>query len=251
MSNDRQQRAARAEQMRKEREKVDRRQRNVITVAIVAVVVAMIAVGGYAVQNAGGDQAVVAPAGVNKDFGINYTAVDAGGRAGAKPVTVVIYEDFQCPFCKAFEAANGAYLDSGVKSGRITIEYRPISILDSGATNNYATRAASAGMCVLDKGGVAAYKKMHDILYANQSPESGPGLEDTALVDLATQAGVSGLDACINGKKYAPWVGAATEHNGVKSTPTVRINGKDVTGVGGGVPQLADLEKAIAAATAG
>jgi protein-disulfide isomerase len=252
VSSDRRERAARAEQMRKEREKADRKQRNLITVAIVAVVVVLIAVGGYAIKNGGpDDKPVVAPAGVTKDYGVDYTAADAGGTAGTKPVTVAIYEDFQCPFCKAFEAANSDFLDSAVKSGTIAIAYHPIAILDSGATDNYASRAAGAAMCVLDKGGVAAYKKMHDLLYANQSPESGPGLDAKTLTGLANQAGVSGLGTCISSQKFVPWVAVATDHGAVHATPTIRINGKDVNGAGGAntVPETADLKKAIAAAS--
>lgn len=256
MPNERQQRAARAEQMRKDREKADRKQRNVITIAIVTVVVALIAVGGYAIQKTSSENSVsgkyVAPARANSNFGIDYTAVDAGGKAGANPVTVVIYEDFQCPNCKSFEAASGAYLDQQVKSGAITVQYRPFAFLDTAASKNYATRAMSAAACVLDKGGVAEFKKMHDILYANQPPEGGRGLPASSLVDFANQAGVTGLDACIKSEKFAPWVRKAKAKgvdDKVGGTPTVRINGKDVNGAGGTVPQLADLQKAIAAAS--
>src|SRR3954451_5913666 len=175
--------------MRLEREKGDRRQRNLISVAIVVVVVVLIAVGGYAIKNAGGDdQPVVVPSGVNKDFGFDYSAVDAGGTAGPKPVTVVLYEDFQCPNCKAFEEASGSFLDDQVKAGKITLQYRPFAFLDSSANDNYSTRAAAAGMCVYDKGGAAAFKKFHDLLYANQPPEGGSGLPASTLTGFADQA---------------------------------------------------------------
>lgn len=126
MANERQERAARAEKMRKEREKADRKQRNLISVAIVVVVVALIAVGGYAVKSASDDRApeteVINPKGVTKDFGIVYTAEDVGGTVpeGTKPVSVELYEDFQCPACLQFEQQSSAFLKDQVKSGAIT-----------------------------------------------------------------------------------------------------------------------------------
>jgi protein-disulfide isomerase len=258
VANERQQRAARAEQMRKEREKADRRQRNLITVAIVAIVVVLIGVAGLAINKTHNDNKVsgeyVAPAHVadTANFGIDYTAADAGGKDGAKPVKVVLYEDFQCPVCKAFEQANGAYLDQQVKAGKITIQYRPFAFLDSSSSTKYATRAMSAAMCVLDKGGVAAYKKMHDILYANQPEEGGAGLPDSSLVSFADQAGVSGLKSCIKSQKFAKWVVKAKEKGEsakVSGTPTVVIGGKVITGKGNTIPQVADLQKAITAAS--
>jgi len=258
VSNERQQRAARAEQMRKEREKADRKQRNMITVAIVVVVVTLIAVGGFAVKKASDDNAsstaYVAPANLSSaaNFAFDYTATDAGGAAPTTdPVKVVLYEDFQCPVCKAFEAADGAFLDNAVKTGQITIEYRPYAFLDRSSSTRYATRAMNAAMCVLDEGGAAVYKKMHDILYANQPEEGTAGLPDSDLIDFAKQAGATGTDSCINTEKFSPWVKKAkakVESDGVTGTPTVRIGGKDVNNSAGGAPTVADLQAAITAA---
>ena len=49
-------------------------------------------------------------------------------------------------------------------------------------------------MCAVDKGGPEAFWKVHDTLYANQPAEGGAGPEDTALIDLAEEAGVTGID---------------------------------------------------------
>lgn len=236
MSNERQQRAARAEQMRKEREKADRKQRNLITVGIVVVVVALIAVGGYAVKNESDKNTdsskLVYPAHTDKKtFGFDYTAADAGGTAGKDPVKVVLTEDFQCPVCKAFEEQSGAFLDDLVKKGEITIDYRPISFLDRNSANEYSSRAANAAMCVLDKGGVEDYKKFHDLLYASQPEENTAGPEDAVLIADAKQVGVTGIDSCIRKKVYGPWLDKALEKaqsDGFEGTPWVRIDGKDV-----------------------
>jgi protein-disulfide isomerase len=254
VSNERQQRAARAEQMRKEREKAEKRQRNVITIGIVVIVLALIAVGGYAIKSTSDERAkqtdVVTPKGATDDHGITYTAEDAGGKAATDAVEVVIYEDFQCPVCKAFEQANGAFLDEAVKNGDITIEYRLLTFLDRASPNQYSSRAGSAALCAFESGGGEAYKKVANLLWANQPAENTEGPEDPALVDTLKQAGVSGdaAESCVVKNQFVPWLEEATEASRdakVSGTPTVRIDGKDVTGANKGVPQIPDLEKAI------
>jgi protein-disulfide isomerase len=257
VSNERQQRAARAEQMRKEREKAEKRQRNFITIGIVVIVLALVGVGGYAIKSASDKTAketdVVTPKGATGDYGINFTAEDAGGKAGTDPVEVVIYEDFQCPVCKAFEQANGAFLDEAVKSGDITIEYRLLTFLDRASPNEYSSRAGSAALCAFESGGGEDYKKVASMLWANQPAEQTAGPEDPELVDQLKQAGVSGdaVESCVIQNRFVPWLEKATEASRdakVNGTPTVRIDGKNVTGANEGVPQIPDLQKAIAAA---
>ncbi len=250
MANERQERAARAEQMRKEREKADRKQRNLISIAIVTVVVALIAVGGYAVKSANDknktNEELVAPKNVNSDYGFVYDAVAAGGTAGKNPVKIILTEDFQCPACLSFEQQSGAYLADQVKKGEVTIEYRPISFLDSASGNEYSSRALNAALCVLDKGGIEKYKVMHDLLYANQPDENTVGPDDKALIETAKTAGVTGIDSCVLSKRFGPWIEDAGEKltdDGFKGTPWVRIGGKDVE-----APTPAGLQQAIDAA---
>ncbi len=259
MSNERQQRAARAEQMRKEREKADRKQRNLITLAIVAIVLALIAVGAYAVTTTSSDRAqeteVVTPKGATEEHGIMYTAEDAGGEAATDPVQVVLYEDFQCPACQAFEQATGAFIDDAVKKGDIEVEYRIITFLDRASPNKYSSRAGSAALCAFESGGGDAFKKVANLLWANQPQEQTEGPEDPALVDTLKQAGVSGeaAESCVVKGRFIPWLDESTEASRdakVSGTPTVRIDGKDVKGAQGGVPQIPDLQKAIEAAKA-
>jgi protein-disulfide isomerase len=259
VSNDRQNRAARAEQMRKEREKADRKQRNVISVAIVAVVVLLIAVGGYGISQAKKDneieKALKTPSNVNSDYGIVYDQQAATGTApaagAAEPVKVQLYEDFLCPGCGALEQSAGSFLTSAVESGEIAIEYRPYSFLLQSSTNEYSQRAWNAAACVTDKGGPKAFKAYHDILFANQPEEGGPGPEDDELIDLAEQAGVTGIDTCIDKRTFNRWIEDAREKgqdDGVTGTPTIRIDGKDVSGANNTIASVADIQAAIDAA---
>lgn len=256
MSNDRQDRAARAEQMRKEREKADRKQRNLITVGIVVVVIALIAVGGYGVKSISDDKedlkVLTTPSNVNKSYGIEYTPEVATGTAPkGEPVNVILYEDFLCPGCGALEQTAGAFLASAVEKGEISIEYRPYAFLTNASTNEYSQRAWNAAACVNDKGGPKAFKAFHDILFANQPAEGGAGPEDDQLIAWAKDAGVTGIESCIDKAKFTPWIEDALDQgqeDGVSGTPTVRIAGKDVSGAGDTIPQPADIQKAIDAA---
>ncbi len=259
MSNDRQNRAARAEQMRKEREKADRKQRNLISVAIVVVVIALVAVGGYGIKAASDgnkkEDAVVQPANTTDDYGIVYDAAAAGATpaADAKPVSVELYEDFQCPVCRSFEEQSGSFLKDQVASGAVTVTYRPFSFLDEtgGSPNDYSKRSTSAALCALNEGGVADYIKVHDYLYANQPEEGTPGPSNNDLIKAFDGLGITGLDSCIKTEKYVPYVKkakdvAADSDRKISATPTVYVGGKAVEN-----PTPDGLQAAITAAAQG
>lgn len=254
MANDRQQRAARAEQMRKEREKADKRQRNLITVAIVAVVVVLIVVAGLAIKGISdgnaNDTALNTPANVTDDYGIVYDSQSAGGDAAPDAVSVELYEDFQCPGCRSFEAASGEFLKQQVEAGEIAITYRPFSFLDDlgGSPNEYSARATNMAICALDAGGVADYVTAHDYLYLNQPEEGTPGPEDADLIAAAESLGFTGLDSCIKTEKFGRWIDDAKDaggERGVSGTPTVYVGGEVVDN-----PTPDSLQTAIDAAKA-
>jgi protein-disulfide isomerase len=256
VSSEKNDRAARAEQMRKDRERDEKRQRNMVTLGIVAVVIALVVVGAYAVNSASSSRkastALVPPTGATKDYGVVYTPQDAGGKAAKDPVRVVVYEDMQCPICQRFEATNGQYLAQAVKKGEIELEYRFVAFLDDlGASpNQYSRRASNAVLCTREASGPKAFKTLHDLLYANQPEEKALGPEDNALIQSAVSAGAkkSAVESCILKHKYVPWLEkstAAMAKAKVTGTPTVRVDGKTVQGAGGSVPNFVDIQKAV------
>ena len=259
MTNGREERATRAEQMRKDRERAEKRQRNLITVGIVGIVVALIAVAGVAYKMESDrrepSDALIPPTGATEDYGVVYTPKDAGGTAKKDVVRVVIYEDMQCPICQSFEQANGQYLAEAVKSGEIEVEYRFVAFLDDlGASpNEYSRRASNAVLCAREEGGPKEFKQMHDLLYANQPEEKTFGPEDKELVESAVSVGLkqAAAEPCILKQRYVPWLEEATDAMSaakVSGTPTVRIDGKDVKGTGGSIPTMVDIQKAVHAA---
>lgn len=236
MSKDRQERAARAEQMRKEREKAAKRQRSVITGAIVAVVIVLVAAAAYGINTMSSDNAPEA-------WSVEYTAADAGGGdAGAEatdtpadyePVVVEMYEDFQCPACQALEQVYGEQLQALVASGDITIKFHPFSFLDErgGSPNEYSKRATNAAICVYEEYDAAAYKTFHDYLYANQPSEGSPGPEDEELVAAAESLGFTGIESCVTDHTYFDRIQKAKEaggERGVTGTPTIYIDDEKV-----------------------
>jgi protein-disulfide isomerase len=260
VTNDRQKRAARAEQMRKEREKASRRQRNRITTVVVVAVVALIAAAalGYQQLSKDDDKPLVAPANATDDFAIPFTTEVSTGKPATDPVTVTLYEDFQCPGCQALEAGAGTDMKKAVDAGQVTIEYRPVSFLNNASTTDYSTRATNAALCVLDEKGVKAFYDMHQLLYANQPAEGGEGLPDDTLAEMAQNAGASDkVSSCIEDGRFEPWIEDATNawrDAGYGGTPTVVVDGKEVTGESGGqqvIPSWADIQKAVTAARQG
>ncbi len=218
--------------MRKEREKAGRRQRNLISIAIVVVVIGLIALGAWAVKNAmdpGPAPTLVAPKNTTDDFGIVYDEAPAG----SDPVSVELYEDFQCPICVIFEHQSSGVLAEMVESGEITITYRPFSFLDEfgGSPNRYSHRATNVALCALDQGGVADYVKVHDYLFTNQPEERTKGPADAELIKAVAGLGITGIDSCVESERFMPWVDEAMkagEKRGVEGTPTVFVDGQQL-----------------------
>ncbi|MCX6494442.1 MAG: thioredoxin domain-containing protein [Actinobacteria bacterium] len=172
---------------------------------------------------------------------------------GALPLTptedpnllnITIYQDYLCPICGQFDAANGETLAQLVNSGAAKLSIHPISILNSkSAGSKYSTRSANAAACV------ATYSPnnfwdFNQLMFANQPAEGGPGLSDDDLKKIAADAGASNtgsIDTCISDGTYAGWVDAQTRRaltgplpntsvEKVTGTPTVIVNGQQYMG---------------------
>jgi protein-disulfide isomerase len=143
-----------------------------------------------------------------------------------------MYEDFQCPICKEFEAATGQQVQAAIADGKVKVDYHMVAFLDRASTTNYSSRALNAAMAVLSTAGPEAFLKFHTLAYANQPEEGSAGVPDSTLIDWAVQAGAdkSAVTPLINGNVYHQWVVNATDQmskDGVNGTPTVFINGQN------------------------
>src|SRR3954463_16396283 len=144
------------------------------------------------------------------------------------PVTVDLYEDFQCPNCKAFEAESGQTIAQLIAAGTVQAHYHGMAFLDTSANDQYSTRALNAAAVVLATAGPDAFQAFHDLLFANQPPETGSGLTDDQLVAYAQQAGATGAEQDNRDLTYGDWVAQVTDQaskDGVTATPTVFVDG--------------------------
>ena len=224
--------SARAAAIRREHERSERRRRTIAVSAAVVVVLALIFGIGYAVQSSRDTTgaSASAPQGVVSKFGIPV------GQSSA-PAQVTVYEDFMCPVCGEFEKASRSWVKQYVDKGKMRVSYHVISILDRASNGtDYSTRAANAAAVVLDTSGPTVAKKFHDLLYENQPAEGSDGLSDQQLIDFAVQAGApkDKITQPIKDLKYEQWVVNATDYAskqpGFQGTPTVYVDGKQVTG---------------------
>jgi len=210
----------------------NRRNRSVVTARggpspwlIVAVVVLVLFAGavGFGIYRAQrGDTADVAI-----PPGATATGVPVG--QGDAPATIDLYQDFQCPVCKAYEQQSGATIDELVTRGAARVVYHPVAFLDRASSTRYSSRSAAASGCAAEAG---VFPQFNKLLYANQPPEGGDGLPAEQLVALGQQAGASpGFAECVSSDRYAAWTSAVTEDAscaGVNATPTVKMNGQDI-----------------------
>lgn len=169
--------------------------------------------------------------------------INQGGAKAGLP-TVDVYFDFQCPYCKEFDAVLGKPINQLADSGRANVVYHIKTFLDDNLRNDSSKRAGMGAACAADQGKFQAY---HDLALANQPAQEGTGYTDAQLTQFATQAGITGnalaaWTSCVNTKQYAEYlkkVEETTSRAGVTGTPTYRVNGQDVKFTGATSP--ADL----------
>lgn len=139
------------------------------------------------------------------------------GNSNAK-ITIVVYADFQCPFCGAItglqseDAPAVKYLkqrDSNwlpstlgiindyVKNGDVQFVYRDFAIL-----GKESERASEAARCAGDQGKFWEY---HDYLFAHQNGENEGAFSDTNLKSFAKEIDLdtASFDKCLDENKYA------------------------------------------------
>lgn len=172
--------------------------------------------------------------------------IDDDAEEAESPAAVVVYEDFQCSYCKEVDAGVGDYLEERMEDGDITVEYRIVSFLDSASQNEYSSRAANAALCVFDKAGPGAFYEVREDLFDEQPDEGRAGPDDAALKEYASDAGADVGD-CITNRTYDETVTTATQNmsrDGVTGTPTVMVDGEIVELDSGSAVEDA-VEKAV------
>jgi protein-disulfide isomerase len=144
------------------------------------------------------------------------------------PATIVAFEDFKCPVCKAFEEdAYPQIVNELVETGQANMYFMNFQFIGPDSTT-----AGIAGECAYRQD-EAAFWDYKTYIYRAQGPESEEWATPELLVDLAREY-VPALDAdalaqCIDERRYEDAVAADREigdQAGVDGTPSLFVNGQ-------------------------
>lgn len=151
----------------------------------------------------------------------------SGAKLKANSPELVVYLDFICPACQHFDMRYGETLQGLAADGDISLEYRPISMLDRMSTSNYSSRAMNSFACVAESSPEHAVDYINKLM-DEQPKEGGDGLTDDILASLATSVGAPDITDCITDKKYRDYVNASSDKAfdaGLDRTPYVILDG--------------------------
>jgi protein-disulfide isomerase len=158
------------------------------------------------------------------------------------PVTLTLFEDFNCPHCADFEKNLGPTITDLQRSGRVKVELYPMSFV-----TKRSPALANAMACAATEGFGQSY-------WIGLFSNNGLSWSDDQLIRLGTLVGKPSPDfaGCVRSDAHRAWVDSITSAASAKNvteTPTVFINGvrQPADKVSGWT--AADLKSAIGAAT--
>lgn len=223
-------------------------------------IVGVLIAGAILLKGAKSPEPIAVPANGNGTPTTTLAPVGAGDRTLGNPnakVTLVMYEDFQCPWCGKFDKESEQVIrNSYVKNGNVQIVFRDFPFLGEFvkpyvATNDESMHAAEAARCAGDQGKFWEY---HDYLFANQNGENQGNFSVANLKSFANGLGLNTtlFNQCLDGNKYTQAViDSKTEGvgAGVQGTPKGFIlkSGKIVDTIDGYIPLPAVTQKIDAA----
>ena len=230
-------RVSQREQLRRQREAellaAQRSNRVRIGLAIVGAVVAvsLIVWGVYSFKDKIGATNAVPPHANGDKSGI----IANPGVAKPGAPLFVIYQDYQCPACKEYHTIFGTKIRDAADAGKIQLEYRTMTFLDTNLKNDASTRAAVAAACA-DNAGV--YQGYYDALYDNQPATEGQGFSAELLrTTIPAQLGLTGdklagFQKCYDTQATLQFVNGTNDaagRAGITGTPVYQYQGKDIT----------------------
>ena len=133
-------------------------------------------------------------------------------NANATP-KIDIFIDYQCPVCKNFEIINGGYISEIAANAKAKVVIHPMTFIGA------------------DEG---KFLDMNIALFQNQSETENSGLwTGDYMKRLGNSIGLKSksFEKCVTDGTYVDWtknVAKASADANVNSTPTVKINGKEI-----------------------
>jgi protein-disulfide isomerase len=137
-------------------------------------------------------------------------------------VTIVKFEDFQCPFCKTVQPTFNELLKK--YDGKVRVVHKDLPLEE---IHPLARQAAEAARCAGEQGKFWEY---HDQLYS-QSPKLSA--EDLKAAAQAINLNTASFEQCVAGGKYRAAVQKDLNDGaqlGITGTPTFFINGREMSG---------------------
>ncbi len=220
-----QNRTQRAAAIRAEQDRKERNRRMALVAGIVVLLGAVLAGGVWYSSGGGGAKAgdATGPKVAATELGLTVGNSDA-------PVKVVVYEDFQCPYCRELEISTRTFLRENAAKGKVYVEYQPINLVRD---RPYSAQALNAWVAVLHNASPDAALKLHDLLYDNQPYEQDSGsITNAQIAAWVKQAG--GDNAAVReamktrDDTYFNVVDQLIVSQGIQGTPTVYLDGKEL-----------------------
>lgn len=157
---------------------------------------------------------------------VEVTIADTDPSIGNKdaPVTIIAFEDFECPFCERFSQQTlPLIIDKFVKTGQVRLVWKdfPLSI------HSRAQEAHEAARCAWEQDKFWEY---HDAIYSNQN---NLGTNDLKRYAKTLGLNESQFSSCLDSGKYTTLIREKVSEGtsvGVSGTPSFLINGRLVVG---------------------
>lgn len=181
------------------------------------------------VANVGTPSAAMDPA--TLDFSTGATVGDPNA-----PVTMHVFSDFQCHFCKSFhDETLPLIMDDFVRTGQVKLVYHDFPRLGTDSSiadpnnvsieindsNNESAQAAHAAMCAGEQG---EYMEMGDRIFGNFGGVQQGAYSRANLNRFAEDQGLDmgAFNACMDSGRYLPAIAKSVEQgelNGITATP--------------------------------
>lgn len=221
------------DRIRTERKRIARRRRR-IRVSTVSAGVLVLAAAATAVgitSHHGRHTATPAPFGYQGPYAPVTLNVDNSvtmARPGVTEPVLDIYEDFQCPACRAFEKSDGAVIQQLADQGKVKVVYYTFTISAGQPQLANSVRAWAAARCAPP----SRWVKYHNVLYANQPAQTtSGGFPVSQLIQLGKDVGITSpaFAQCVRSQQYAAQDAPLSDqiiNAGMSTMPDVTLDGK-------------------------
>ncbi len=169
--------------------------------------------------------------------------IDTAGHASIgpedAPVELVVFSDFECPYCRRFNEAVDRMRETEELAEQVRLVFRHYPLR---SIHPRAQKASEAALCAGDQG---SFWEFHDALWADEDLSPDTLEQHARLIGLDTDE----FDACLNSGRHYEQVQADLEAAmgfGQTGTPAVFSNGRYIGGAISFQQLQAEIERELA-----